>query len=69
MRKYAEGVDRLLSIETANPHINIADKRTFNEFYISAASVLEEIENYNILYGTLIRKKIFDNLTADNGTA
>lgn len=41
---------------------------TFDDFYIAACSVLEKIEDFNILYGTLIRNRIFKGMTPDDGT-
>lgn len=40
----------------------------FDDFFAAACSVLEEIEHFNIMYGTLIRNKIFKNMTNDDGS-
>lgn len=39
---------------------------TFDDLYEIFCSVLESIEDYNILYGTLIRMEVFKNMPADD---
>jgi len=69
MKKYVENIDRLLAIKTADSFTHKSYKNAFNEFYISACSVLEELEDFNILYGSLIRNMIFSNMPADDDSA
>ncbi|MBD5115553.1 MAG: hypothetical protein HDT46_10235 [Ruminococcaceae bacterium] len=39
---------------------------TFDDIYKTFCSVLESIEDFNILYGTLIRMEVFKNMPADD---
>lgn len=39
---------------------------TFDDVYETFCSLLESIEDYNILYGTLIRMEVFKNMPADD---